>query len=189
MKSTTYRSEIRFSEWIESMRKDVECTFGILKGRWRILKYGIRLWGMKKCDSVWLTCCALHNWLLEVDGLAFGWEIGVRSNWEMEADDPRNTPFALSRLHKPAQQRRYDLSGMGMGNDLEWNEAGDERNDDIDKNSLDIEKDSTGHIIIRKLSLHLFRSKLIRHFNICFQKNELMWPNRIPKRIHKETNV
>jgi hypothetical protein len=28
--------KIRWSKWLESMRKDVECTFGILKGRWRI---------------------------------------------------------------------------------------------------------------------------------------------------------
>ncbi len=34
--------EIRWSKWLESMWKDVECTFGILKGRWRILKSGIR---------------------------------------------------------------------------------------------------------------------------------------------------
>jgi hypothetical protein len=35
------RTEIRWSEWLESMRKDVECTFGILKGRFHILKTGI----------------------------------------------------------------------------------------------------------------------------------------------------
>jgi hypothetical protein len=35
--------EIRWSKWLESIRKDVECTFGILKGRWRILKAGIRV--------------------------------------------------------------------------------------------------------------------------------------------------
>ena len=39
-KRSTNRAEIRFSSWLESMRKDVECTFGILKGRWRILKQG-----------------------------------------------------------------------------------------------------------------------------------------------------
>ena len=33
MKKTQLRTDIRFSEWVESMRKDVECTFGILKGR------------------------------------------------------------------------------------------------------------------------------------------------------------
>jgi hypothetical protein len=26
-------AELRWSKWLESMRKDVECTFGILKGR------------------------------------------------------------------------------------------------------------------------------------------------------------
>jgi len=31
---TNDMDEIRWSRWVESMRKDVECTFGILKGRW-----------------------------------------------------------------------------------------------------------------------------------------------------------
>jgi hypothetical protein len=72
----------RWSEWIESMRKDVECTFGILKGRWRILKTGIRLHGTKPADQIFKTCCALHNWLLEIDGLDDEWERGVPSEWE-----------------------------------------------------------------------------------------------------------
>lgn len=36
----TYKC-IRLSKWLESMRKDVECTFGVLKGRFCILQYGI----------------------------------------------------------------------------------------------------------------------------------------------------
>ena len=31
---TSNMNEICWSKWLESMRKDVECTFGILKGRW-----------------------------------------------------------------------------------------------------------------------------------------------------------
>jgi len=31
---TSNMDEIRWSRWLESIRKDVECTFGILKGRW-----------------------------------------------------------------------------------------------------------------------------------------------------------
>jgi hypothetical protein len=61
--------EIRWSKWLESMHKDVECTFGILKGRWRILKAGVRIHGINSVDYIWFTCCALHNWLLEIDGL------------------------------------------------------------------------------------------------------------------------
>ncbi|KAL3777685.1 hypothetical protein ACHAWO_007849 [Cyclotella atomus] len=40
--NSAFRDEIPWSEWLESMRKDVECTFGIMKGRWRILKTGVR---------------------------------------------------------------------------------------------------------------------------------------------------
>jgi hypothetical protein len=47
--------EIRWSKWLKSMRKDVECTFGILKGRWRILKSGVQLHGVDAVDSVWFT--------------------------------------------------------------------------------------------------------------------------------------
>lgn len=31
-KNTSIRSEIKWSDWLESMRKNVECTFGILNG-------------------------------------------------------------------------------------------------------------------------------------------------------------
>jgi len=74
--------ETRWSRWVESMRKDVECTFGILKGRWRILKTGVRVHGVDKVDDIWLTCCALHNWLLDIDGLSDKWNDGVLvRNW------------------------------------------------------------------------------------------------------------
>jgi len=33
MKMTSAVAETRWSQWLESMRKDVECTYGILKGR------------------------------------------------------------------------------------------------------------------------------------------------------------
>ena len=55
-KDSTNKSEVRFSQWLQSLRKDVECTFGILKSQWRILKTGIRLHSTKAADNVWLTC-------------------------------------------------------------------------------------------------------------------------------------
>jgi hypothetical protein len=72
MKLSYSQKEIRFSEWLGSMRKDVECTFRILKGCWRILKSGVHLHGTKPAVAIFKTCCALHNWLLEVDGLDKG---------------------------------------------------------------------------------------------------------------------
>ena len=52
---TSDMDEIRWTKWLESMRKDVECTFGILKGRWQILKSGIWIQGIDAVDNIWLT--------------------------------------------------------------------------------------------------------------------------------------
>ena len=69
MKNTVYTTEKIWSEWLELMRKYVDYTFGILKGRWRILKSVIRLHGEDVVDEIWMTCCAIHNMLLDYDGL------------------------------------------------------------------------------------------------------------------------
>jgi hypothetical protein len=84
---TNNTDEICWSKWLESMRKDVECTFGILKGRWRILKAGVQIHGVNSVDYIWFTCCALHNWLLEIDGLNVIWVDSVHtvvSDWDGE---------------------------------------------------------------------------------------------------------
>ena len=141
-KNTNLRNEIRWSEWLESMRKDVECAFGIMKGRFRILKSGIRLHSTESVDMIWLTCCALHNMLLEVDGLDEPWD-GTKipsSAWEgelgrLECDD---VPVAMRRVLCPAQIRRYDTSYVGAEGPEEVGahvveEYGDETEDDGDE--------------------------------------------------------
>jgi hypothetical protein len=59
-------TERYFSSYLESARKDVECTFGILKKRWRILHYGLHYRDIKKCEKIFVTCCCLHNFLLDI---------------------------------------------------------------------------------------------------------------------------
>ncbi len=90
IKTTVNIEEIRFSAWLESMRKYVECTYGILKGRFRILKSGIRMSGTDCADNIFLTCCALHNSLLEIDGRDVQWKEGVASDWEGEIFEVAN---------------------------------------------------------------------------------------------------
>jgi hypothetical protein len=114
-KHTVHQSEIHcWSRWLEAMQKDVECTFGILKGRWQVLKSGIRLWGVEACDKVWLTCCALHNWLLEVDGMEEQWESEM-GQFEHAGDEPHHS---LGHLSGRQESQTYDTSGMGRGNDI-----------------------------------------------------------------------
>ena len=54
---------------LESIRKDVECFFGILKRRWKLLQYGIRTDTIKSADNLLFTCCALHNIILDWDAV------------------------------------------------------------------------------------------------------------------------
>jgi hypothetical protein len=170
IKSTSSEGEIRFSQWLESVRKDVECTFGILKGRFRVLKSGIRLHGIEAADKIWLTCCALHNWLLEVDGWNQPWE---GSLGQFEEDD--NVPAAINRLNSPAQARSYDTSGDGRGNDYIVGEAVEQPEEQVGV-PIEQSEDEQGVRHIRKMSMKTFRSKLIEHFIILKDRGNLRWP-------------
>jgi hypothetical protein len=170
-KLSTMEKERRWSQWLESLRKDVECTFGILKGRWRILKIGIRLGGVEVADNIFKTCCALHNWLLEIDGLDGEWD-GVNGQHEV-TDVLRHAPAALQRLYvNPALM---DLSGMGHGNDVENGVM--PSNGQVLEGVMNDDDPPETVRVVRNLSLNYFRRKLIEHFDILFQRKELVWPS------------
>ena len=96
MKDPLTYEEIRFSEWVESMRKDIECTFGIMKQQFNILKHGIRLHKIANSNKVWSTCCSLHNMLLFIDGLDKGWSETTQERLLL----PMNIPFSMQRLNR-----------------------------------------------------------------------------------------
>jgi hypothetical protein len=58
------RLEDLFSTNLESVRKDVECVFGILKSRWGCLDRGFKHRKMKVCGDIFRTCAVLHNMML-----------------------------------------------------------------------------------------------------------------------------
>ena len=96
------------------MQTDVEGTFGILKGWWQN--------GVCVVDKVWLTCYALHNWLLDKDGNGDEWAGGVSiDDWLGELgqidfeDDEGKSPAVFDWLLCYLNIRNYDSSGMGPG--------------------------------------------------------------------------
>ena len=52
----------------------MECVFGTLKQRWRILKPGIRIHSLELANNFFKTCYALHNFLLDANGMDIPWE-------------------------------------------------------------------------------------------------------------------
>ena len=69
----TERVKYKFSDWIASVRKDVECFFGILKKRFRWFKVPNLMRSHEDVSNVFKTACILHNLILEYDGLDKLW--------------------------------------------------------------------------------------------------------------------
>mmetsp|Transcript_3458 Transcript_3458/g.7882 ORF Transcript_3458/g.7882 Transcript_3458/m.7882 type:complete len:412 (+) Transcript_3458:205-1440(+) len=90
--ATSKPAERRWGEMLESVRKDVECTFGILKSRFRILRHGMRLHKPHSIDGAWFTCCMLHNMLLDYDGI----HVLLNTEAAWEAMDPGSCTVAAS---------------------------------------------------------------------------------------------
>jgi hypothetical protein len=72
--------EKRWSEWLESVRKDIECTFGIIKARFRLFLNPIQFHRFTDIDNAWKTACILHNMNITYDGNDLAdWERNL--NW------------------------------------------------------------------------------------------------------------
>jgi hypothetical protein len=93
-----------FSSNLESVRKDVECVFGILKKRWKILEYGIRFRDIKVVEKTFVVCCMLHNMMLsEMETRESSHKVGKGAPVGQDAiflEGPRSAPV-LTNCTKP----------------------------------------------------------------------------------------
>jgi hypothetical protein len=170
MKEPSTFPELRWSKYTESSRKDVERVIGVGKMRFRCLKAGIRIRGSNvftKFDNIWLTCCALHNWLLDVDGLSAEWKEGVQgdcqSSWGLH-DEKDAQRFGVTR--------DYDASAPSASRDTE-----DQTEDSEEEVDL-VEVSISGEQLVRKMKLAVFRGKLVDHFDYKWRRQEIRWPSR-----------
>ena len=163
----------RWSKWAESMRKDVECTFGILKGRWRILKTGIRLQSLNAADDIWFTCCALHNMLLEVDGLNTRWYEGVPSDYEgeMGLHDVRDV---RAHVAPAVYGRMADVRQYNPALPYRIQQARVRRHEGQEAAANDGRP-----VNIKHLSLNGFRNYLVNHFQYEWEQKAVIWPRRV----------
>ncbi|KAL7544770.1 hypothetical protein ACHAWF_008135 [Thalassiosira exigua] len=167
--STTATCPDALQQMDRVLQKDVECTFGILKVRFRVLKTEIPLHGVDVCDRIWLTCCALHNFLLEEDGLDERWNASryLFEEGTHDEEDRRRYLGGPAALH--------DTSGVGVGTDVQRSDClgtvfeGGGGGQNADEDEL---------VYVQKLDLTYFKSKLVGHFDICWKQHKIRWPSR-----------
>lgn len=63
---------VKLTEMEESVRKDVERTFGQMKSSWRCLKIPCLWQDEAHVDNMFVTCCILHNMMKEFRGKVNG---------------------------------------------------------------------------------------------------------------------
>ena len=77
------------------------------------------------------------------------------------------------RLSKNLNPRNYDSLGMGPGNDL-VGEVYDFCESDSEEGTEG--EDTSMSLTINSLSLPFFRSQLVTHFSILYERNQIVWP-------------
>jgi hypothetical protein len=83
-------------------------------------------------------------------------------------------PWSLARLSQCLDPRTLDLSGMGPGIDICEQRKEPDPDDDTDPVGVN------GLKSVKDMSLKVFRRKLVTHFKILFERNEIKWPTRRP---------
>lgn len=177
----TNKSEVYWSEWLESIRKDVECTFGILKCRFRILDHSFELQSKEDIDYVFVTCCILHNMLLSMDGLdVFEWENNV--NWAELNDDEifvdiEQSTDELNEIVLHDDENAVEVQDQVEVENFEYNDP----SPTLEQNCSHSTTSSTTTITVTDnvrscFSYHGKRNLLMKHFAIAYNKGRVQWP-------------
>ena len=148
------RDLARWSKRLESVRKDVEYSFGILKGRFRILKMPIAFCDKTQVDNIFFTCCVIHNDLLVHDS-------NDLSSWDLEGQDGTFGGDGCLDLDDT-----YD-EFLGV-EDLDATLQGGSDATEFNTNVYEMEQEE-GHYVLA--------SKLAKHFKMQWEKHEVEWIN------------
>jgi hypothetical protein len=131
-----------WSNMHESLRKCIECAFGILKQRFRIFKRGVDIRSFSELDDTWFTCVALHNILLSrPDEYEYSTAIGSTA-----ARTAAAVPFPIDRLSISHNKLRCQLIEhfwyQFKQREVKWpSKSGSGSNNKIKKFSFDLEED------------------------------------------------
>lgn len=157
--------EALHSCWLEKVRKDVECSFGSLKARFRCLKLPMRFSGSKgrdTIDAIFITCAILHNMLLDD-------ELEQREqalDGGLDADRDETDRDVIFR-HMDETHQRHEW--RAATNDTDFSSTGDRGACDDTEQSVEVEKDASWQVL---------HDALVAHFKNRWDARALVWPGR-----------
>ena len=150
--------EMSWSHNIESIRKDIECVFGILKKRFLFLKNPIRLHHPETIDALFVTCCVLHNILLDYDGY---------DNWEevmLEDDECINVQYGILETIGVLTHGGGTMNSGGFTRNQYMNNVGNNSFlIDINQNDEEYDYRTTTEDALR---YHARRDDLVEHYKV-----------------------
>jgi hypothetical protein len=153
------QDEVRWSEFLESIRKDVECFFGILKNRFRYCLGPIETRDFSVIESAFKCCAMLHNMILDYDR-GFHEKCSVWENIDWETLDP-DAPDDLieEMLHESREQRMQESVVPFLPVPADATQA-----------TVIIANNEHDHMILKEL--------LITSFTQQFKMGQVYWPRR-----------
>ena len=152
-KNRINHEEIEWSEMLESLRKDVECAFGILKQLFAILKYGARVTSMETMDHIFLTCRSSYNERMRQLGKDEPWE-NILDSTSDETEEEVGFFQRMVEMHKNVPEAE-----VGLPLDVELDE--------------EVEVGGPLHDVRKQM--------LINHFSYCAQNKMIKWPRENKK--------
>ena len=156
--------DVFWSEWIESVRKDVECTFGILKNRFRILKNPFQHHSLDLMEDVFVVCGMIHNVLLIVDNK---WESRIVEECADVFDDIIDSDPTFE-------------NGEGDGPLLYDNENALVSTLDGNQNMIGLDAESSETSYQSWINFDEKVKSLVKHFCHCYNYGELRWMRTLP---------
>jgi len=132
--------ETRWSEALESVRKDVECVFGRLKRRFLFLKNSIQIHDIETIDLAVYTCCILSNMLLEFDGYD-------ASRWDSTLEAITASKSAVSAKESPILKQLQARVHVAMDMDKELESIEEQIASLDDEEQAVLDQNSRGRLI------------------------------------------
>ena len=179
---------VSWSEWLESVRKDVERLFGALKMRFRWISKSIEYHDIETLGDAVRVAAILHNRLLAYDNFdSFDWEAMDPNRHDFEDDEQEEEKMDLGRFSDPVVEDPVVEQLPGRDELLEADTCVAEepvypgvqpRSTPLDEQMADIEDVEEVPNEVAELQQWVLKEALRNHFSYAYSNGQISWPKR-----------